>query len=712
MQKLSSSRMQQWLKISLLVCTFGFLKEIRPSEPFIVDYLAGPWRNLTMDQIVQEAFPIGTYSYLAQLAIIFLVTDFLRYKPIIIVNGAAGIIVWSMLTWTTSLNALKVLEIFYGTYCAAEVAYFSYIYAKVDREHYQKVTSHTRAAIYSGRFFAASLAQLLVYFEAMDYRQLNYLSLAAQISATLWALFLPSVPTSMYFHRKTLSEEQQPDSITVQCTIADKQGKTMDGIEDDRSDDSKPPAAPTDRPLQPSLRSRLKGAFVLLWTHFRISFTNRNVLQWSIWYALAMAGYIQILAYVQALWSSIDETQPALWNGAVEAALTLLGAIVSLLAGYLHSGFLKPRTSLLSLALLSFAAGGAMLLATKTGDLIVSYVGYMIFCVLYAFAITVVSAEIAKNISDDCFGLVFGFNTLVALSLQTLLTFSVTDSDAPSSPPAAASSALPLLGSVLFAPPSVLLFSLAEAEREKKSSFTVSPTKPPAAFAPPSVCFVTLLKAGLLLLASVAKLTLSSILKIDGASLLLLVVLLPPPVAADCLAKLPKVKPLPPPKTGVVVLASPKAVLPKVAVAFTGVLLLVVVVVMGFGLEPKMLPPVKIFVLPVVPKPPLEPKPLIDDPKNVPVPSTDLDDGCVVRDAGCNNGLLLLVASFAAATPFLDSFLSSSTVVDVTCAPAPSVPVGGETNDDFGVVLRDAEKIDPPEEADPIAVEPLKNASL
>uniref|UniRef100_A0A182QBU7 Reduced folate carrier n=1 Tax=Anopheles farauti TaxID=69004 RepID=A0A182QBU7_9DIPT len=416
--------MQPWLKISLLLCTFGFLKEIRPSEPFIVDYLAGPWRNLTMDQIVQEAFPIGTYSYLAQLGIIFLVTDLLRYKPIIIVNGAAGIVVWSMLTWTTTLEALKVLEIFYGTYCAAEVAYFSYIYAKVDREHYQKVTSHTRAAIYCGRFLAASLAQLLVYFEAMDYRQLNYLSLAAQISATAWALFLPSVQTSMYFHRRAPAIDEYREDFTnsdIPEQTLSKEVTTVNGaIADDRSDSSK---------AMPPFRSRMKNAFLLLWTHFRTSFTNRSVLQWSVWYALAMAGYIQILAYVQALWSSIDETQPAVWNGAVEAALTLLGAIVSLLAGYLHSGFLKPRTSLLSLALLSFAAGGAMLLATKTGTLVVSYIGYMIFCVLYAFAITVVSAEIAKNISDDCFGLVFGFNTLVALSLQTLLTVSVTDSD-------------------------------------------------------------------------------------------------------------------------------------------------------------------------------------------------------------------------------------------------------------------------------------------
>ncbi|XP_050084321.1 thiamine transporter 1-like isoform X2 [Anopheles aquasalis] len=422
--------MQEWLKISLLVCTFGFLKEIRPSEPFIVNYLEGPWRNITITEITQEAFPIGTYSYLAQLAVIFLVTDLLRYKPIIIVNGIAGIIVWSMLTWTTTLTALKVLEVFYGTYCAAEVAYYSYIYAKVDREHYQKVTSHTRAAIYSGRFLAASLAQLLVYFEAMDYRQLNYLSLAGQISATIWALFLPSVKTSMYFHRRSpiTIDTTEPACLSNGSSIENGTTSHRAVIKDDRSIDEDVESSEGGH-QQSSRCEQLRGAFVLLWSHFRTSFTNRSVLQWSIWYALAMAGYIQITAYVQALWQSIDVTQPAIWNGAVEAALTLLGAIVSLLAGYLHSGFLKPRTSLMALALLSLAAGGAMLLATKTTDLIVSYVAYLVFGVLYAFAITVVSAEIAKNIADDCFGLVFGFNTLVALSIQTLLTVSVTDAD-------------------------------------------------------------------------------------------------------------------------------------------------------------------------------------------------------------------------------------------------------------------------------------------
>lgn len=351
---------------------------------------------------------MGTYSYLAQLVIIFLITDMLRYKPLIIVNGLAGVVVWSMLLWTTSLEALKVLEVFYGTYCAAEIAYFSYIYAKVDREHYQKVTSHTRAAIYSGRFFAGVLAQILVYFKAMDYKELNYLSVAAQISATLWAIFLPSVKTSMYFHRAALPP--------ILGNAADE------NFNDDSSSEK-------NSTKSPSFRRKMVSAFVLIWVHFKTSFTNLTVLQWSIWYALAMAGYIQTIAYIQALWSEVDPTQEAIWNGAVEATLTLLGAVVSLLAGYIHSSLLQPRSSLFALSLLSVGQGGAILLATMTDNLITSYVGYIVFGVLYAFTITVVSAEIAKNISDDSFGLVFGFNTLIALSLQTLLTFAVTDAD-------------------------------------------------------------------------------------------------------------------------------------------------------------------------------------------------------------------------------------------------------------------------------------------
>ncbi|RZC37179.1 Folate carrier domain containing protein, partial [Asbolus verrucosus] len=168
--------MEQWTKISLLLCIFGFLKEIRPSEPFVYDFLIGPWRNVTADEVTKEVYPVGTYSNMILLVIVFLVTDICRYKPLIILLGLSGVAVFAMLLWTTSLFELQVLEVFYGMFMAAEVAYYTYIYAKVDSEHYQKVTSHTRGAILAGRAISGISSQILISTEAMSFRDLNYIT--------------------------------------------------------------------------------------------------------------------------------------------------------------------------------------------------------------------------------------------------------------------------------------------------------------------------------------------------------------------------------------------------------------------------------------------------------------------------------------------------------------------------------------------------------
>lgn len=60
---------------------------------------------------------------------------------------------------------------------ATEVAYFTYIYAKVGRDQFQLVTGCTKAAILSGRFMAGVVGQLLVSLRLLDLRQLNYITL-------------------------------------------------------------------------------------------------------------------------------------------------------------------------------------------------------------------------------------------------------------------------------------------------------------------------------------------------------------------------------------------------------------------------------------------------------------------------------------------------------------------------------------------------------
>lgn len=64
---------------------------------------------------------------------------------------------------------------------ATEVAYYTYIYAKVEREHFQKVTSHTRAAVLAGRAFSSITGQLLIVFNVLDYRQLHYITFSGMM---------------------------------------------------------------------------------------------------------------------------------------------------------------------------------------------------------------------------------------------------------------------------------------------------------------------------------------------------------------------------------------------------------------------------------------------------------------------------------------------------------------------------------------------------
>ncbi|KAJ8916170.1 hypothetical protein NQ315_016309 [Exocentrus adspersus] len=370
--------MQDWFKVSLLLSIFGFLKEIRPSEPFVYEFLIDQrWRNLTEEQVNQQVYPVATYSYLAHLVLMFLVTDLCRYKPLIVLLGASGIVVWSMLLWTKTLIELQVLEVFYGTFSAAEVAYYTYIYAKVDTDFFQQVSSHTRAAILAGRAISGILAQLLISLHVMNYRDLNYITFSAMIAATLWAVFLPPVKKSIYFHREEIY-------LLPYCT-------------------------------------KIRHAFVLMGIHFNNSFSNRYVLKWSLWFALSTCGFIQAQIYMQPLWSAIvDDPNEPIYNGAVEAVLTVLGFLGALLAGVLKADW-KTKGEL-TLTICSLMQGFILLYTSRTQYIILSYICYIGFGTLYHFMITITSSEIAKHIRDESYGLVFGFNTFVAVAFQSLLT--------------------------------------------------------------------------------------------------------------------------------------------------------------------------------------------------------------------------------------------------------------------------------------------------
>ncbi len=67
---------QRWTLV--LLCAYGFSKEIRPSEPYLTQYLTG-YKGLDEDDVYQKIYPVWPYSYFALLVPVFLLTDLLRY---------------------------------------------------------------------------------------------------------------------------------------------------------------------------------------------------------------------------------------------------------------------------------------------------------------------------------------------------------------------------------------------------------------------------------------------------------------------------------------------------------------------------------------------------------------------------------------------------------------------------------------------------------
>ncbi|CAG9805222.1 unnamed protein product [Chironomus riparius] len=390
--------MEQWLRISLILCTFGFFREFRPSEPFVSDFLMGEWRNVTEDQVNFEVYPIGTYSTLGLLVIVFLITDILRYKPIIIASSIAGIIIWSILLWTTSLLALQISQFFYGFYFAAEVAYYTYMYAKVEKSQYQKVTGNARAAILTGRFSASICAQALYSFDIMNLRELNYLTLGAQTISLFVGFLLPSVGRSLYFY-------SVPNDDTQNSSYGTDNSSQSDTKKEFKS------------------RFSTRQATSLLWKHFIDSYSNPTVVQWSFWWALAMGGFFLVQFYVQILWMAVED-RDHLFNAGVEAILTAFGALSAFLAGFLTSKTFR-KYDMWVLTVCSLLQGIMIVISSQTNQIYIAYTMYVLFGVIFSFMITLATAFVAQELADDSFALIFGINTLIALIFQTIITLVV-----------------------------------------------------------------------------------------------------------------------------------------------------------------------------------------------------------------------------------------------------------------------------------------------
>ncbi|XP_062872937.1 thiamine transporter 1 [Trichomycterus rosablanca] len=407
-----------WAFPTILLCVYGFFSSVKPIEPFLISYMTGPDKNLTMEQVANQIFPVWTYSYLAVLLPVFLLTDWLRYKPVIVFQCLALFATTAMLIWARGVGAMQAMQFCYGVATACEVAYFSYVYSVVELKFYLRATSFCRSAQLVGYTLGSVAGQVLLSLRLMTYHYMLVFTLALISLALLAAVLLPMPAASMFFHRRASDSEDTGQNTTggddgrAEVT----QTKRHEGQEDTEQ-----------RSGTLTEETGCREAVLKLWLDFLSCFSSSKMLIWSVWWALATCGYNQTVNYVQALWETVEPSRnDTLYNGGVEAVSNLFGAVAAYGVGFSRVDW--SHWGELALGSLSALSSAALYVMVFVSNIWVCYGGYVVFKSLYMLLITIAMFQIAAGLSVERYALVFGVNTFSALVLQTVLTSIVVDS--------------------------------------------------------------------------------------------------------------------------------------------------------------------------------------------------------------------------------------------------------------------------------------------
>uniref|UniRef100_A0A915AAJ6 Reduced folate carrier n=1 Tax=Parascaris univalens TaxID=6257 RepID=A0A915AAJ6_PARUN len=380
----------KWSFTAALLVLYGFTKDFKPGEPFLFKYQT-EFLNLTEHQLNGDVYPYWTYSYLFTLIPIFLLTDILLYKPILMLESIGYMVFRSTLVFGWGVFSQQVGMAFYGIASAAEIAFYSYIYAKVDKGDYQKLTSWTRASTMAGRTFGYLLSQLIIITHIGNYLIVNEISLVPPVLVLIFGLCFPRV------HWKQLVER-----------IVDTRGTNPNG-----------------RFIAPQtyfayVCYRLRK----IRSDAKRIYSDGFIRKWSLWWAMTTCMSLQISAYAQTLWGEVQEEEAAL-NGFAEATYTASAATAILVMNVIPIDW--DRWGEAALVIISTVDCLLLLVFSQAQSILLMYGCYIGYRTLYQVMITIAQWNLARKMVCESYGLVFGLSSFTALILQAILTLIVVD---------------------------------------------------------------------------------------------------------------------------------------------------------------------------------------------------------------------------------------------------------------------------------------------
>jgi hypothetical protein len=100
----------KWFKRLYILYIFGTILSFRPSAPFFYEFLTTN-KNFSDDEVNQEVVPLLYYSTAVQLLPVFLLMEFVKFNPFLIICTLTGIISTCLYIWTDSLTQIQIAQV-------------------------------------------------------------------------------------------------------------------------------------------------------------------------------------------------------------------------------------------------------------------------------------------------------------------------------------------------------------------------------------------------------------------------------------------------------------------------------------------------------------------------------------------------------------------------------------------------------------------------
>lgn len=344
---------------------YSFFSQFLPIEPYLVPYITSV-KHFTNYEVSIKIFPINVYATLIFTMLTAPACIILSHRTVILIGTFVTFLTYIIAWFGKSLIEMQIMQVTYGLGMASRVVFSSYIFLLAPEHDYQMLTSITTASSLFSFLLASEFSQLLASWNV---------SYAIYFLCTLISLGICCVVT--------FALPKDPSST---------------------------------RFLKPSLAT-LFGSNEGYCKVIKETWKGRSLKIFSLWWAVAYAGFSMVQNYGTNLFDGIDPSST--YNGNIIGASQAVACLGSLSAMYIEQYAAK-------LGFLTYIVGsgimGALCFIMGIYDKIwVAYTLFVLMSGIYQILVCLIYVQCGRLLSNGQYILLFSLNNFAGLLIATIL---------------------------------------------------------------------------------------------------------------------------------------------------------------------------------------------------------------------------------------------------------------------------------------------------